>query len=373
MFKISLITDEADYTSISIHLKFRSYFGHYNEVELDLETQDSVTQLKEIFEDLLSFVDESPAFDYPDGSKDPSVILLIGNDKNSKTMVIRSANDLQFFVEETRQFVELSDETPKEGNTFDETFLQRMNELTPLCDPYDIMVCPEEGEGTTADFKGVNPWITPVHDTDLNPASFIPKGMGTALADKFSSFGVIFPYLSETELMEDFQRLSIINEVSDSDLVELIKFGFEGIGKVGDRAVTFVKERQEASDARKAADDAREAARSASERDRVAAEARAQEAETRAQEAEARAQEAEARAQEATDESNASDADPSDKERIKNDVREARDELSQARTKGDAKIVSARNIANRIQRMSRASAEKLREEIAKKSDELPSP
>lgn len=353
MFTFTLVTDQSDYSNAQAHLKFRSYFGDYNQVDLNINLQQTAQEISAIMEDILNYIGDD-GYSY----------IMVSNNRNDKTKMIHNIVDLNFFINETMEYIKLTDDdTPHVGNYWDETFqqqkdaqlaidaqhavnsndaeqlefIQRMQALQPLVCPYDI-----DDKSFTRDDYQVNPWLpgvpgifnsgnAPRSENEINNIEIVNQDVRAkriAVMDRLASQGAAFPYLSEEALMKDFHKLSAMNEVTDSDLVELIKVGFEGLGKVASGAKDAAKELYSGH----------------KERSKEKAEKKEKE-----------------------------DKDE-DEKAIKAEIADATEhvenELSKAKEVNDEHIKQARKVANSVIQLSEPHAEKLKDAVKEKSKEL---
>ena len=330
IFTISLVTTNASYIDSQAHLKFRSYFGDYSTVDLEIANNAQLFDLCKLLEEVLAFTLQFPYAAY----------ILISNNRNDKTSMVHTVLELEFFVAEASEYLQLThDDTPHVGNYQDETFMQRVQSVQPLCCPYDI-----DDESFTRDDYEVNPWLIPI--PGRNSSGNSPRSHGElqgievtnnldrtnklVVRNRLASLGAAFPYLNEEDLMRDFDRLSRMNEVTDGDLVELIKAGFEGIGKVGSSIKDGVKELYQGHKEHKEKKEEKNKEQEEKNKEEIA------------------------------------------KEKIADAIDKVDNELDDAEYKGDKHIKAARSIANSIIKYSEPKGEQVKREVNKKSEELPS-
>lgn len=262
MFTLSLITADANNIELSLaEEKFEELFGQSNKIELPLETEEEIQYVEDAIFELVSIM--SLGID--------TSFLLITDNENLRSRKLDDYDDLRFFIEESKSFNNLqgnpiiSKEVPLRGNYWDIGDDYYFTRAETFASPNDIFDLHDFTYSVPQPLSKANPDVIETMDQAAFDNPIVPKSFGdrrginqrTALddakdliaKDRLASFGASFPYLNEERLLQDFDRLSRMDEVDDSDLINLLKFGYDemknlvgeplkkagewGLGKVG--------------------------------------------------------------------------------------------------------------------------------------------
>ena len=233
MLTLSLVSLVPSVETDLIESQFIDMFGD-EQVELDLKDNESISELEEKTKSL---------FDLLDYAGD-EVYLLIADRVSMKARKVDSWEELNFFIRESRSINDIvTDGYPLEGNYWDASGYDAYGNIVPmatvddiydeavftanLSDDKDIKMIPTDyiAPPSWNDGRGVGMEIDPERDSEI------------AIRDRLASKGVVFPFINEAQLLEEFDRLSKMNEVDDSDLINLLRLGYDemkaGLGKVG--------------------------------------------------------------------------------------------------------------------------------------------
>lgn len=238
MFTLNLVSLSPSIEESLIREKFFEYFGGL-EVSVDLSNEEFTLIFENRVLEILSIMDVSIE----------PVHLLLTSQSLNKTRRIENFDDLKFFIEEAKeqeQLLNLEDQNPLNPGVYETP--------TALIDPYDIIEEPSlfRYETTPVAYAATeyghssHRAQTYYHPNNPNietpSSSFDAKGVNLhtdndsetlAIKTRLASFGASFPYLNEADLMRDFDRLSRMDEVTDSDLVNLLQLGVETIKDAG--------------------------------------------------------------------------------------------------------------------------------------------
>lgn len=233
MLTLSLVSLVPSVETDLIESQFIDMFGD-EQVELDLKDNESISELEEKTKSL---------FDLLDYAGD-EVYLLIADRVSMKARKVDSWEELSFFIRESRSINDIvTDGYPLEGNYWDASGYDAYGNIVPmatvddiydeavftanLSDDKDIKMIPTDyiAPPSWNDGRGVGMEIDPERNSEI------------AIRDRLASKGVVFPFINEAQLLEEFDRLSKMNEVDDSDLINLLRLGYDemkaGLGKVG--------------------------------------------------------------------------------------------------------------------------------------------
>ena len=238
MLTLSLVSLVPSVETDLIESQFLEMFGD-EQVELDLKDIEAINELEDKTKSL---------FDLLDYAGD-EVYLLIADRVSMKARKVDSWEELNFFIRESRSISDIvTDGYPLEGNYWDASGYDAYGNIVPmatvddiyddavfttnLSDDKDIKMIPTVliAPSSWNDGRGVGMEIDPEHSSDV------------AVRDRLASKGVVFPFMNEAQLLQEFDRLSKMNEVDDSDLISLLRLGYDEMkaaigntsGKIGD-------------------------------------------------------------------------------------------------------------------------------------------
>lgn len=234
MLTLSLVSLVPSVETDLIESQFIELFGD-EQVELDLKDLEAINELEDKTKSL---------FDLLDYAGD-EVYLLIADRVSMKARKVDSWEELNFFIRESRSISDIvTDGYPLEGNYWDASGYDAYGNIVPMAtvdDIYDEAVY-TANLSNDKDIKMIPTYyIAPPSWNDdrgvgmeINPE----RNSEIAIRDRLASKGVVFPFINEAQLLREFDRLSIMNEVDDSDLINLLRLGYDemkaGLGKVAD-------------------------------------------------------------------------------------------------------------------------------------------
>lgn len=383
MFTLSLHSLNPGIEESIVREKFLEFFGSYS-VNLELDTPDKVLLLEDQLFEILSIMELSiePCH------------LLLSDTVTSKTRKIDYIEDLKFFIDDSNQVATLLDpEYPEVGNYHvQHEPVEPLVTATPerLVNPYDIFDDPNVEKNISTPHS--------YHDNDgIHIVTDTQRADNIAVKARLAALGASFPYLNEKDLMDDFDRLSRMDEVTDGDLIELLKLGFEGIGAVyregrdllGKGLNAFKKWWDENDDANNNANNANNADIQAqldelrSELNRAGVEvertdevspemaAIKDEAEKAKDSDNTQSSDSPGDSQSSGEPKDETKEEPKDEtERIKQIAKEAKSEIKKAKEPGDEHIQAARNKANQIKDDDPNLADKIKDDIKDKTEKL---
>lgn len=249
MFTLSLI--QADAYNIESNLaqeKFLEFFGEPDKIELPLESEDEIQYVEDAIFEIVSIM----ALSIDTG------FLLITDNKNLRSRKLDDYDDLRFFIEESKSFNALQgntpvhEEVPLRGNYWDIGDDYYFKRVETFAAPNDIFDLHDFVYNKPDTLSKADPDALAVSDTNAFNNPEVPKSYGdrrginqrTALddakdliaKDRLAAFGASFPYLNEEQLLQDFDRLSRMDEVDDSDLINLLKFGYDEMKNLASKA-----------------------------------------------------------------------------------------------------------------------------------------
>lgn len=215
MLELRLVTIGVTYEEHLAREMFEYNFGDPESYLFDYpdfsntEDQEKFQKLEDTVFDILMILENSL----------DSSFLLISDEENSRSIKIDDYEDLIFFVKESNAInlaktATIHDDSPVsvDLSPFSPPEFQRQDppQTSELTDPFSL-----------GDERGLN--------LNTDPQEH-PTGMVYQM-NRLSKFGVSFPHINESALLEDFNRLMRMDEVTDEDLINLMKMGYDELKK----------------------------------------------------------------------------------------------------------------------------------------------
>lgn len=258
MFTLSLILADANNIELSLaEEKFEELFGSSNKIELPLETEEEIQYVEDAIFELVSIM--SLGID--------TSFLLITDNENLRSRKLDDYDDLRFFIEESKSFNALQgnsfsrpfqhQEVPLRGNYWDIGDDYYFTKAETFASPNDIFDLHDFTYSVPQTLSKVNPDVIDTADQAALENPVVPRSFGdrrginqrTALddakdliaKDRLAALGASFPYMNEEQLLQDFDKLSRMDEIDDSDLINLLRFGYDEMKNLASKATEPVK------------------------------------------------------------------------------------------------------------------------------------